>query len=64
MISIDIFTIDGIIKINTRTLPQVTFHEKHEVPLVNELSTGLAPGTEASIVLHKTQVNLTVNHSL
>ena len=35
---------------------QITFHESHEVPLVNELGVGVGPGTQASIVLHKSEV--------
>ena len=38
---------------------QLTFHEPHEVPLVTELSVGVQPGTQASIMLHKSEVSLT-----
>ena len=36
---------------------QVTLHEKHEAPLMNDLSIGVSPGTQASIMLDKIVVS-------
>lgn len=37
------------------------FTDPHEVPLVGELSVGVAPGTEATIMIQKATVSVIVD---